>query len=222
LHAGVTAYGSGDFAAAKNFFEEIPLEKRTVSIFQNLALAEAQLGNLGPCVLNLRRALEMNPANGDLTAALNDLLREADLPPFKRSWTAAFAQIFTYGHWGVMGTFSLWIAIACAIFLRFRKNRRRWLLFSTIFFGLGAGAAGWNMGKLAREEREAIVLRDTTTQKIPSSHAPATGFLRAGTRVYHCGKQRQMILVQTIDGKKWYIAADDSERILDLANDSRF
>jgi hypothetical protein len=222
LHAGVNAYEAENFDSAKQFFEEIPLERRTASIFQNLALTEARLGNLGPCVLNLRRALEMDPGNREMIISLNELLREVELPPLSRSWWSSLAQIFAYEHWGFIGAFCLWIAIAGAIFARFREKYRRRMIPIVFLFAICAALSGLSMWELSREEREAIVLRDTATYPIPSSNAPTSGFLRAGSSVYFYGEQRKMASILAPGGKKVFIRSDDCERILDLADDSRF
>lgn len=213
VHLGDGALRAGDYAMAVNFYEGIPLERRTAAVLQNLAIAQVAVGEIGPGIVSLRRALLLEPSNETLRGALALLLQENELPPFRQSALENFSLRLSHDQWTAAGVASAVLFVLCGLRFLFHRGRKK-------FFAVAAAAAGlvWifavgSSRRLSVLHGEAIVLKNTVAYDIPSRRAPAVRYLPAGSSLHFLAVRGDLVSIFTADGGTYYVEKKDCEWI---------
>lgn len=184
LAEGNTLYEQGDFAAARERYEQAAAAGGAGALY-NLGNACFRLGRLGEAILYWERAARLAPRDADIRANLEharelcaDEIEDPPRPLWVRVLRAAH-QYVTADEAFVAGVIAYWGALACLIALlrAAAPQRRRHVVRAAVALGVVAFVAMLSAALKAREHRAretAIV----TVVEVEARTAPGEGFTR--------------------------------------------
>jgi hypothetical protein len=206
--AGNAAFASANYLLAKDFYESVSVEYRTAALLQNLSAAQAAIGNVGAAILNLRRALLIEPSNAELLLALNQLLAACQLPKFHSSHLQHIIHFFSSKQWRALAFLFATIVTVCVVILFFRRKKVFTGIIAIVLFGLFLLSLV-SIAMLKISNSKGIILRDTEAYRIPSLRAPPVKILPEGSCVTVVGAANGLWTI-SCGGKDYlYICADN-------------
>ena len=166
------AYTKGQYQTAIEQYEAILAEgSQSTELYYNLGNAYYKTNEVGKAVLNLERALLLNPTDADtqynLSVINEQLPDQLDVVSdfFLKKWWVNFHSYFGSTAWSTLTLISLWLGIGgfiLWILATARKTRKQGflggiglLLLSMIFF-----FAARSQGNLEMHSRQAVVLEE--------------------------------------------------------------
>ncbi len=190
------AYTKGQYQLAIEQYETIVAEgNQSTELYYNLGNAYYKTREVGKAVLNLERALLLNPTDADTKYNLSIINEQ--LPDqlevvsdfFLKKWWENFHSYFGSTTWGMLTLLSLWMGIAgfiLWIIATTRKTKKQGflgglglLLLSILFF-----FAARSQGNLELHSRKAIVLEEQLDlQNGPDVKSTALLTLHEGVKV---------------------------------------
>jgi hypothetical protein len=196
--AASAACDRGNYREAVQLYSQIPTRDRSVEVFANLALAEAHLGHLGFCILNLRHALALAPNDPVLWGALDAVHDFAALPRLCRCWRHRLASTFSPNGWILLFVGAFWLGLFALSAYPLATHFRSCLLSVGILSLILIGAAVIGIGTLDSTLDDAIVVRPSPLYDVPSENASPVGFLREGEAVRVKGQINNLLFIESL------------------------
>ncbi|MDR1456705.1 MAG: hypothetical protein LBI34_01455 [Puniceicoccales bacterium] len=214
--AAGAAYDRGDYADAIQLYSQIPIRDKSAEIFANLALAEAHLGHLGPCILNLRHALALVPNDSVLWGALDAVLDFAALPHPCQCWRHRFASAFSPNGWILVFVGAFWLGLFALSIYPLVAHLRRYLLSIGILSLFFNAAAIIGMRAMDSMLDDAIVVRAAPTYDVPSENVPPVFFLKEGEAVHINGQVNNLLFIETLSKKTFYTSCTTCKPVIPI------
>jgi hypothetical protein len=210
--AGNSAFSSGNYAMAVDFYGSISSHVSTAALLQNLSVAQAYIGKLGYAILNLRRALLLEPNNSKLIFALNRLLTTCQLQTLCQSKWQSFVQNFLITQWRTITLFFAFVSLTFLCKLIFSRRSRAY--FVVILLCISALSLSIYCLSIAEFRRNnAVVVDYAQVYEIPSSRSPVVGVLPIGSSVVVTGELNGMLTINYGAVKHVYISKNVCEFI---------
>jgi len=217
LEAGNARYEKGDFAGARDRYEQAVTAGGGAGALYNLGNACFRLGKLGEAILYWQRAQRLAPRDADIRANLDharelcaDDIRESPRPFWVRVALAAHRAV-TANEAFVAGVIAYWAACACLLaLLRGAGDRwRRHLVRAALALGVVAALASLSSAAKVHESaaRETAIV---TAPEAEARSAPGEGFPRKftvheGTEVRIAGRRGVWYEVRLANGVEGWL-----------------
>ncbi|MDR0727531.1 MAG: hypothetical protein LBF26_01375 [Puniceicoccales bacterium] len=214
--AANAACDRGNYREAVQLYSQIPTRDKSAEIFANIALAEAHLGHLGFCILNLRHALVLAPNDPVLWEALDAVHDFAGLPHLCRCWKHRFASTFSLNGWIILFVGAFWLGLFALSSYPLVTHLRQYLLFVGILSLLLIGAAIVGMGTLDSTLDDAIIVRPSPIYNIPSENAPPVSFLGEGESVRIKGQINNLLFIESLLKGTFYTPCVNCKSVIPL------
>ena len=225
------AFWSGELEdAVRGYAELVDLGVRDADLFYNLGTAQARLGRLGASILNLERALLLDPAHLDaaenLAAVRSTLARrrtaggqDADLDPPRPFWLQLLGRV-TAARVGIPFLAS-WILLFAALSAR-RLTRRELarlvllvaaVVLATAALGSGALLASKTWYDSRVQEAIAVGGDEVAVREGPGERFRRAFSCREGDRLRVVDSERDWMLLRDAEGREGWGAARDFGRL---------
>jgi hypothetical protein len=214
--AASAACDRGNYREAVQLYSQIPTRDRSVEVFANLALAEAHLGHLGFCILNLRHALALAPDDPVLWAALDAVHDFAALPHLCRCWRHRLASTFSPNGWILLFVGAFWLGLFALSAYPLVTHSRRYLLAIGILSLFLITTAGVGLGTLDSTLDDAIVVRPSPLYDVPSENAQPVAFLREGEAVRIKGQINNLLFIESLSKGAFYTPCVNCKSVIPL------
>ncbi|MDR2341402.1 MAG: hypothetical protein LBD72_03715 [Puniceicoccales bacterium] len=214
--AANAACDRGNYREAVQLYSRISTRDKSAEIFANVALAEAHLGHLGFCILNLRHALVLAPNDPVLRGALDAVHDFAGLPHLCRCWKHRFAGTFSPNGWIFLFDCSFWLGLFALSSYPMATRFRRYLLFAGILSLLLIGAAIIGMDTLDSILDDAIIVRPSPVYNVPSENVPPVAFLGEGEVVRIKGQINNLLFIESLLKETFYTPCVNCKSVIPL------
>lgn len=204
---GNTLYGQGQYQEALQLYTRIIKEDGfSAPLLYNLANCYAQIGQIGPAVLNYERVLLLSPGNSDARGNLDLLRKNSGLFQEELPWFQRAASFFNLDQWTLLAGFcwSLFALVNLAG-IRFAngKNVRRWIGGGCMFFLVLAGTGACFQ---YRQQDAAIVTGgDARLLLSPFPASASVGTLQEGRLIYPLTQHGPYSLVEEPSGRTGWL-----------------
>ena len=180
---GNRAYSEGRWADARRHYENaVDRREWSANLFYNLATAYAQDNAPGRAVLNLERALALEPTHSDARTNLR-FLREQTLAKFPQEhWNESAMRLVDLNGWTIVAAFCAWGGIlAVSGFLGLMAPK--WTTGSTLLL-LAAGISVWIFFEEQRRGSAAVIVaKQADARQGPLERSPLVDVLPSGSLV---------------------------------------
>lgn len=220
------AYTKGQYQTAIEQYEAILAEgNQSTELYYNLGNAYYKTKEVGKAILNLERALLLNPTDADIEYNLSILNEQ--LPDqldvvsdfFLKKWWVNFHSYFGSTTWSILTLICLWSGIAGFILWMLATVRKRkkqgflggigLLLLSILFF-----FAAKSQGNLEIHSRKAIVLeKQLDLQNGPDVKSTSLLMLHEGLKVELLDQIGDWWKVKLSNGEQGWLPKDALEEI---------
>jgi tetratricopeptide (TPR) repeat protein len=230
FEAGNEAFWSGDFEGAARSYEQlVELGVWDADVFHNLGTAYARQGQLGRAILNLERALLIQPGHEDARENLATVRRvlarqrtaegqDADIEPPRSFWMNTLQRVTSAQV--VIPFLICWVGLFVLLGARrLTKSEvaRLALLIVALIFGIGAGISGTMVFGKASYDSEVCEAIAITTARATLREGPGERFGRAfdagtGDRLRVLDREGEWIHLRDREGREgWGRSSDFGE-----------
>lgn len=219
VETATTAYESGDFAKASRDFETaLASGEKSFGLYYNLAMSQRKEGQAGNAMLNLRRAILLEPRNVDARVALSDLERSKGIPMPAPDWKAKGAEHVPLLPFLVGGFVVFWAGAFLALFGAFQTRGYGRLVGGVLLAVVGAAifsAAYVSDPRFAWRESSIVTSSEgATLLKSPAERSEAVAKLPSGSMVRIVRTNGEWSYAKLPDGKSGWLLAGGLTRIV--------
>jgi hypothetical protein len=199
------AYEANDYAGAICLYNQIPPLRQSEEVYINKALAEAAMGHLGPCILNLRRALILHPCNFSTINGLEILLKNYNLPVQKYGPCYVIGHLFSPKIWILLLIGTLWLGLFSLTFhITVTPLRKHCQISFAVAIAIGFFAI-FALTTYAASTDDGIIIASTLAYDIPSMNGKPMCMVREGTPVDIKDQRNELFLVELPTKQKVYV-----------------
>lgn len=219
IEAASAAYESGDYETASRDFETaLASGEKSFGLYFNLAMSQRKEGQAGKAVLNLRRAILLEPRNVDARVALSDLERSKGIPMPASDWKAKFAEHLPLLPFLVCGFLVFWAGAFLGLFGAFQSRGYGRLVVGVVMAAAGAAifsAAYVSDPRFALRESAIVTSSEgVTLLKSPAERSEAVAKLPSGSMVRIVRTNGEWSYAKLPDGKSGWLLANGLTRLV--------
>ena len=218
LGEAMTAYDSGDFAAAAVFFKsKLDPAKPSPAAFYDLGNCLYQTGDYPKALLCFERALRLSPRDSDILENLNLVRRKLDLPELYKldSPSAALPCVRAFlrpDEWLCLGALGLALLMLSCGLRKLRKDSSLWLgllASGLLLVLLSALCISAQQFSSYSKDHVLVLVRNASVKSLPSeSSAPSELKLRPGEQLTVLERRGDWLLVRSNEGEGWLKLSD--------------
>jgi len=204
-------YSKGDFAAAVICYADLQQVRGFSSgLSYNLANAYAQLGQVGPAVLNYERAHRLAPKDADIIGNLSFIRKESGLFPPEQPTFAALLARLSLEDTAILALAAMVLLTATAAAGLAAKGRRKRMIRSgLVVFSVAAVAFSAMTWRTYQDYNPSVVTGSDVRLLIsPFDGAEQVGALAEGRLVTTTRKHGDYVLVVDETGRKGWLTED--------------
>jgi tetratricopeptide (TPR) repeat protein len=205
FHAGVAAYGAGQFESAAQAFKDSLAGRTTTGTLLNLGLAEWLQGHTGEAILVWEQTSWLNPLDHAARENLLYAREAAQVDPPELTWFEQSSTWLPANYWMWIMSGSLWLAVALMTlpdFLRIRKagwhQTAGTLALGVFLFTLAPSA-----GVFTRSKIGIVTKKNTFLRLTPTRAGELVAALSPGEPLRELRRRGNYLFVHTQNGNGW-------------------
>jgi tetratricopeptide (TPR) repeat protein len=205
FQAGTAAYQTAEYSAAAQAFKDSAALEPASGTFQNLGLAEWELGQTGPAILAWEQSLWLNPLNGAAQGNLRFARKAAQVEAPDLTWYEVISTWLPVNLWAWVGALSFWSAISAALLPGiFRWRKAAWhQAVATIGLTVFLLTLPAFLGVHTRSRLGFIVQKDCPLRMTPTAEAQSITRLNSGDPARLQRARGDFVLVRTSRASGW-------------------
>jgi tetratricopeptide (TPR) repeat protein len=216
FYRGNAALQEGHIDQAIAHYQEASKGEFSAATSAQLARCFEAKGQRGKALLQLERALQLDPGNAALRETLRQWESQNSSHPSKASWAEKLGP-YASGHcWAGVASLALWLLFILLAWPRPstpQSRRLRGALWAADFFlWLALGPV---VHRLEEKNRQAILVHESPLRVAPTERSPTLPPLPSGSYVYPQKRHEAFFYVRTREGRhSGWVAASDLEWIM--------
>ena len=223
FNEGLEAYSEGNYAESVAAFEASLSEAETAAVRHNLALNFYKLEQPAEAAWQIERALVLEPHNREYRYKLDALRQQLGLFASSANWFRLSAQTLTFQQWVLLGTLSIWIALASILLPKMSGRPAGLGLKSTrviSLFGLLIAIAGGILNAPLQNTGILVIDESLDVHAAPASASPISGSVRPAERAQQVDQHGEFVKIKTEGGATGWIQQDAFRLLLSTETDS--
>lgn len=223
---GTAHYKNGKYQdAITTWTKIIDNDQHSSELYFNLGNAHYKLNQVGPSIYYYEKALQLNPADGDIknNLAFAQNARIDAIEPLPKTifskWYQNVAGFFTYDGWAMLAVVGavLFVILFLVYWFSFQERKKR-LFFSSSILSLlvliVAVVMAFQTYKDSVKDRPAIVFAESTDVKNEPNMGGEVAFvLHEGTKVQILSEDQNWIRILLANGKDGWIPLSDVKEL---------
>ncbi len=200
----ISAFNAGNYAQAKDYFEQSLAQADTAKTNYNLANTCEKLGEIGKAKAYYMRAIYQDPRLKEAVFNLNALDKKYALSPYNTSNSDFFFDELSHNEWIVILAISLWLVSIFFIVLPLLKIYKAWQSFLGLIFSLSSVLSAFGVSYWHSYANTAISLSDNAPLKLSPTPTSDNIYTAKQAQVFCIKKQQgNFYLLQDSNKKAW-------------------
>lgn len=202
---GLSAYESGQFAAAARAFREAGTNTPATGTFLNLGLSEWRRGRVGAAICAWEQALWVAPRDVAARNSLAYARRLMDVEPPNLRWYERVSTWLPVNTWAWITAIGLWMTVAAVLLPDILGRRRSTTTQAFAAFGLMVLLLSLpaQLGVRTRQTIGFVLQRQAALRLTPTAEAEVSLKLPAGEPGRLLRQHGDYVLVKTSAGEGW-------------------
>ena len=219
FNAGITAYEKSDLEGALKQFQAALITSGYAATHHNLALTYLKLEKPADAILQMERALRLDPRNENYYYKLKAMREQLGLFTTPPKWYQSATRLLLIDQWIILITVSTWTWLALIILPKIAGSSLCYSLkFFRIFSFLLLLASLPPIVALSQSRSDGIIISDfaVALHAAPASAAPTMGNARPGERANVIEQHDNYLKIKT-EGKVIGWVSQDVFRTIDAS-----